>query len=113
MTTTPTESAKTIDEFDRLTSLQGNDVFIVVKNRTGVNLATYSVTLDTLFSNSVANVVISNTSTLSVNTFILRNNQTPANSTATFVKGTFLFDNTYFYVATANNVLKRFTLESF
>lgn len=113
MTTIPTENAKTIDEFELLTSLQSNDLFVVVKNRTGSNLATHSVSLAVLMGNTSANVIIANSSILSANILILRNNQTPSNSTITITKGTFLFDSDYLYIATANNTLKRVALSSF
>jgi hypothetical protein len=39
--------------------------------------------------------------------------QTPANSSFTCKAGQMFADNTYFYVAVANNTLKRIALESF
>lgn len=113
MTTTPTENAKTIDEFDPLTSLQANDLFVVVKNRANTNLSTHSVSLSILLNNTSANLTVSNSAILSTNTLIVRNNQTPSNSTITVTKGTILFDSDYLYIATANNTLKRIALSSF
>ena len=113
MTTTPTENAKTIDEFELITSLQANDLFVVVKNRANTNLATHSVSLSVLMGNTSANVTVANSNILSANTFILRNNQTPSNSSITVTKGTILFDSDYLYIATANNTLKRVALSSF
>jgi hypothetical protein len=38
---------------------------------------------------------------------------TPANSSITVPEGFTCYDDTYFYIATSNNVLKRITLEVF
>ena len=111
--TTPTENTKTIDEFTLLTDPSANDLLIIVKNRAGANMETRSISLSTLFTNNSSNVTISNSAILSTNTFILRNRQTPANSTITITQGTILFDSDYIYVATANNTLKRVSLSSF
>lgn len=50
---------------------------------------------------------------LKVATLLIGNTATPANSTITVTQGTFWYDSNYFYVATANNILKRVALTAF
>jgi hypothetical protein len=76
-------------------------------------------TTDSLFVNSNnsvrqanANEVFSN-SNVEVLTLLVGNNVTPANSSSNAEQGTFWFDSSYIYVATANNVIKRVALSSF
>jgi hypothetical protein len=107
------EEPKTIDEFTILSDPSANDLFIIVKNRPGVNLETRSVSLQLLFSNSSANLVVSNAAILSANTIINRNKQTPANSSITVTRGTIMYDDDYLYIATSNNTLKRIGLTAF
>lgn len=54
---------------------------------------------------------ITNTYTLSVTSIPIAN--TPASSSVTVAKGTLLYDSNYFYIAVANNTLKRVALSAF
>lgn len=59
-------------------------------------------------------VIFSNINSISANTLVIRGSNTPANSTSTtIVAGTFFWDSSYLYVATANNVVKRAALTTF
>lgn len=58
-------------------------------------------------------VFFSNVSRISTNTLIIRGNSTPTNSTMTVTKGSMFYDDSYLYISTANNVIKRITLNSF
>ena len=58
-----------------------------------------TVTVANLLGNSSANVVIQNV--------------TPANGTITVQKGTIMFDSSFIYIATANNVIKKVALSAF
>ena len=60
---------------------------------------TKKVTVANLLGNSAANVVIQNV--------------TPANGTITVTKGTIMFDSSFIYIATANNVIKKVALSAF
>jgi hypothetical protein len=99
------DRAKKISELTALTSPSGDDLLVIVDDPSG-NVATKKVTVNNFFN--VANAVV-----VSANTLIVRNNQTPANSTITVTKGTIMYDTNYLYIATANNTLKRVSLSSF
>jgi len=92
------DRSKKISELSALTTPAAEDLMVIVDDPSGTPTTKY-VTVGNLLGNSTANVVIYN--------------GTPANSTITVKKGTIMFDNTHFYVATANNVLKRIALVSF
>jgi hypothetical protein len=92
------DRSKKVTELTALTTPAGEDLLLIIDDPSGTP-TTKKVTLTNLFGNSSANVVIYNA--------------TPANSQITVKKGTLLFDSSYLYVATANNTLKRITLDSF
>lgn len=104
-------SGKTIGQFPPLDNLTDSDKFIVEATRGG-NTNTYYTTLSLILSNSSANIVVSNVSILSANTFIVRNKQTPSSPTMTVTKGTLMYDDDYLYVATANNRIKRIAFDT-
>ncbi len=106
------DRAKQISELPTTTSVAANATFVVVDNTTAV-ANTKQISANNLFNNSSFNVTLSNTAILSANTIIIRNNQSPANSTITVSKGTIFFDTDYLYIAVANNTLKRILLTSF
>lgn len=106
------DRAKQISELPTTTSVAANATFVVVDNTTAV-ANTKQISANNLFNNSSFNVTLSNTAILSANTIIIRNSQTPANSTITVSKGTIFFDTDYLYIAVANNTLKRILLTSF
>ena len=106
------DRAKQISELPTTTSVAANATFVVVDNTTAV-ANTKQISANNLFNNSSFNVTLSNTAILSANTIIIRNNQSPANSTITVSKGTIFFDTNYLYIAVANNTLKRILLTSF
>ena len=58
-------------------------------------------------------IFFSNVSNISTNTFIIRNKSTPSNSTMTITRGSMFYDDSYLYISTANNVIKRISLQSF
>ena len=92
------DRSKKISELTTLTAPAGGDLLLIVDDPSGTPV-TKKVTVANLFGNSAANVVIYGT--------------TPANSTITVKRGTLLFDSSYLYVATSDNILKRVTLTSF
>lgn len=103
-----------ISELTQLTAPAPADSLpIVDASEANVELKTKYVTLTDLFGNSSANVTVANAAVLSANTLVVRNLQTPANSTPNVVRGTIMFDTSYLYIATANNTLKRVALSSF
>ena len=106
------DNAATISDLPTLATPNANTVLVVNHTVSSV-VNTYQISTNNFFSNVAANVTLVNTAVLSANTIILRNNQTPANSTVTVTKGTILFDNNYIYIAVANNSLKRVALSSF
>ena len=106
------DRSKQISELPTTTSVAANATFVVVDNTTAV-ANTKQISANNLFNNSSFNVTLSNTAILSANTIVIRNSQTPANSTITVSKGTIFFDTDYLYIAVANNTLKRILLTSF
>lgn len=106
------DNAVTISDLPTLAAPNANTVLVVNHTVSSV-VNTYQISTNNFFSNVAANVTLVNTAVLSANTVILRNNQTPANSTITVTKGTILFDSNYLYIAVANNSLKRVALSSF
>lgn len=92
------DRAKKISELTALAAPAAEDLMVIVDDPSGTPITKY-VTVGNLLGNASANVVIYN--------------GTPANSTITVKKGTIMFDSSYLYVATANNVLKRVSLSAF
>ena len=92
------DKAKKISELTALTSISGGDLLVIVDDPTGTPV-TKKVTVANLLGNSAANVVIQNV--------------TPANGTITVTKGTIMFDSSFIYIATANNVIKKVALSAF
>lgn len=94
-------------------SVSGNvSVIIVTRNNPVPN--TYIVDLSVVYSNSQFDIVLGDSNKLSAYTLIVRSNVTPTNSTSTTVaQGTVFWDTSFFYVATANNHVKRAALSDF
>lgn len=92
------DRSKKVSELTALTSPAGEDLLLIVDDPSGTPI-TKKVTVSNLLGNSTANVVIYGT--------------TPANSTITIKEGTIMFDNSYLYVAIANNTIKRVGLDTF
>lgn len=93
-----TDRSKKISELAALTTPSGEDFIVIVDDPSGTPI-TKKVTVANLLGNSAANVVIQNV--------------TPANGTITVKKGTIMFDSTFLYIATANNVIKKVALSAF
>ena len=89
-----------IADLPRANTVSNNDILVIVVNPTTLE-ETRSVTIQTLFSNT------------SIGVLKLNDLRTPANSTITIEKGTLFYDTDYFYIATANNEIKRIALEVF
>ena len=92
------DKALKISELNALTAPSGDDILVIVDDPTGTP-TTKKVTVANLLGNSSANVVIRNV--------------TPANGTITVTKGTIMFDSSFIYIATANNVIKKVALSAF
>lgn len=95
-----TDRAKKISELTSATGASSNSLVVIVANVAGT-LTTKKMTVNDFFGNTSANVFVQ-----PINT--------PANSAALTIKqGAIFFDNTYLYVATSNNTVKRVSLSSF
>ena len=92
------DKALKISELGAITNPTGDDILVIVNDPTGTPV-TKKVTVANQLGNSSANVVIQNV--------------TPANGTITVTKGTIMFDSSFIYIATANNVIKKVALSSF
>lgn len=99
------DRAKKISELDNAPVVAGSDLLVVVTNPSS-NAATRKVTVNTFFN-------VSNSVVVSANTLVVRNFQSPANSTIAVTQGTIFYDANYLYIAVANNMLKRVALSSF
>lgn len=99
------DRSKSITELQSLTTPAGEDLLVIVDSPTS-SANTKKVSVQTLFGNT-------QNLTFVCNVLVTENKQTPANSSVTVRKGTVFFDDSYLYVATANNVLKRVSLSSF
>lgn len=97
-----------IKDYPVLTAPTSNTKLVVSHNGN-----TYQMNICSMFANNTGNVSFSNSSTLSANSFLVRRDDTPANSTITVTKGAIWSDGTYLYVATADNTLKRIALTAF
>lgn len=92
------DKALKISELGAVTAPSGDDLLVIVDDPSGTPV-TKKVTVANLLGNSSANVVIRNV--------------TPANGTITVTKGTIMFDSSFIYIATANNVIKKVALSAF
>jgi len=94
-----TDNAKKTSELPTTNNAVANDRIVILKDPAGTP-STRTIKVSDLLGNSAANVVVQQT--------------TPANSTALTVKaGTIFYDNSYLYVATSNNNIKRVALSTF
>lgn len=94
-------------DFPSANSVDKTDLLILVKNvSTTANL--YNVSAQTFFGTVNTDIILANTAKL-----VIGKNTTPANSTASCVKGEIWFDSNYLYLAIANNSIMRVALESF
>lgn len=83
-----------VSQLPTASNVASTDRVLVLRDPTG-NASVRTVA----FSTVSANIVLSNT--------------TPANSSASGLKGTLAYDSDYLYICTSNNVWKRITLETF
>ena len=104
--------ARKVSGYSACNAPEANASLVVVGNTAGTN-TTFRLSLETLLGNNQTNVIVSNTKTLSANSFIIRKKSTPSGSSDTVSEGSLWWDNTYLYIATANNVIKRVALETF
>lgn len=107
------DRSKKISELAVATSVAANDLMLIVDKHSSNTATTKAANVSVLFGNVSTNVTLSNTSVLSTNNMVLRDNSTPANSTITVAQGKIWADASYIYVATANNTVKRVALSSF
>jgi hypothetical protein len=93
---------KRISQLPEQSATSNNDLLII--DVAGATPSTRNIAISNFFAN-VARI--------SANLLVLNQKQTPANSTITVAQGTMFFDNSYLYIATANNILKRVELTAF
>lgn len=92
------DRAKKITELVALTSAANNDLLVI----------------QDVSANSTKKIALTDLTKVVVsNTLIITGNSTPANSTISVPKGTLFYDNSYIYIAIADNTLKRVAIESF
>lgn len=106
------DESTTIPQMNAASTIGPNDLFVAVTNVSG-NALTLKVTSNTLFNNSTFDITMGDSQSISVNTIHITKLTTPASSSATSNQGQIWFDGSYLYVATANNVIKRVTLDTF
>ncbi len=108
------ESVKT-SGLPRVNAAYGSDRLVLLSFANGSGAGdTSTVPVSGFLGNVQANVFVGNTYSMSANTLIVRNRQTPANSTSMVVsQGTVFWDSSFIYVATSNNHVKRAVLSDF
>lgn len=89
-----------------------NAILILVPNPEG-NANVHKITVEDLLTNSSSNVQVSNSNYLITRNLIVTRADSPANSNYEAIRGSIWFTEDYLYVAVANNVVKRVSLESF
>jgi type III secretory pathway lipoprotein EscJ len=85
-------------DISAVNSVSSNAYVIVTTDPNG-NAQTHNVSIHNLLANSTHDVKAAN--------LYVTFNTTPANSTANCTRGQFWYDNNYFYVAVANNSIRR------
>lgn len=111
-----------ISELTAATTMASGDLIPIVSDPAG-SPATKKITLANFYSNVVVTAKFANTVTLTAavtsNNSLTANNlfityrTTPASSGDTVTSGKLWFDETYLYVSTNTNVIKRVTLNAF
>lgn len=97
-------AAVKLSELPVKTTLVANDKFLVLATNTSP-MVTSVISVE----NALANTNVK----MSPLVLVLRDKRTPANSAITIAGGTAFFDDDYFYISTANNVIKRIALTAF
>lgn len=100
------DNAKKLSELPQANTLH-NNCYVVVLSNTTVNATSGAIT------NAETKIVKMSNFFSNVQTLQLAVGNAPANSTANVVSGQFWTDGDYLYYATANNTIKRVTLDSF
>jgi hypothetical protein len=107
------DRAKKISELQQKVAPTGDDLLVIVDNSSAAT--TKYVKVGDFLANGTSNVSVSNSATLSANTFVIRRVETPLASTGSvgIEQGTIFYDSNYLYVAVANNTIKRVALSTF
>jgi len=109
-----TDRSRKITEFTAATIAAPTDAFLIAANTAGAPV-NRKLPVGTLFGNIISPTTFANNVSVSVDKLTIRNNITPANSTAlsTVTAGTIWADDTYLYVAVADGIVKRVGLTLF
>lgn len=100
-------ASKKISELQACTAPASTDKLILAAN-SGSN--TEYCTANDFLNNTAANI---SSNVITANILIVTDNTTPSNSTANVTFGRMWSDGNYLYIATATNVIKRITLDTF
>lgn len=106
-----TERAKKVSELTALTNVPGTSLLLTVEQPGTANAATKKVTLTNLMANVSVNAVFTQNTTVKA-LYYSNTTNTPANSSATGVRGEVRVDSDYVYVCVANNTWKRSALST-
>jgi len=106
-------ASKKISELSACTSPVANTDWVVMVANSGSN--TQKCTVADFFTNSDSNAIFSEIvgNTVTANVVIATDNTTPTANNDTVTQGRIWFDDNYLYVAIANNLIRRITLETF
>lgn len=115
-------TATKISELTATTTVAANDLLVVVTDPSG-SPATKKMTLSNFYSNVVVTAKFANTLTFSsnvtstlnftANNLFITFRTTPSNSSISVASGKLWFDNSYLYVSTSTNTIKRIQLQTF
>lgn len=100
-----------ITDLNGASSITIDDLIVVVNSPDTDDAETVKISISDFFANLPANTNIN--ATLTANVFRINNTWSPTSSSAPCTKGKIAFDSNYFYVAVANNNVKRVSLSSF
>jgi hypothetical protein len=98
-------------DLTQVTGLGANDLFLVVRDPTGVANAV-TISSNNLFGN-VTTKIVSNTEIQGTRFKFTSAPTTPATSIDVVKQGTMWYDSGYLYVAVADNTIKRVALTTF
>lgn len=105
-----------ISDLPAASTLTSGDLIPVVANTAGLP-STKKISLSNFYSNVIVTAKFANsvtfTTSLTANNLYINYRTTPTSSTDSVTQGKVWFDNSYIYVATANNTIKRVAISTF
>lgn len=109
-------TATKITDLPAATTIASGDLIPIVADPSG-SPTTKKITLTNFYANVVVTAKFANsvtsTASLTANNLYISYRTTPSSATDSVTQGKIWFDNSYIYVATANNTIKRVAISTF